>query len=226
MNTTHSIIEELALLIPKCLLSRSGKVFYSGRMAFNSPSSLYVLGLNPGGDPANQTTETVGAHTSDVLNFHPDDWSAYRDEAWKKNCPPGTCGMAPRVLHLFKGLGLNPGSVPCSNLIFVRSRREADLGKDWRSLAVQCWEFHAHAIERLQPRVILCFGKKTGDYVTRKVGAKTLIDEHVEKNNRQWRSQVFSSPVGMKVVVATHPSRVNWCADGTDPTPFVRKTLK
>jgi hypothetical protein len=225
MSTTLSTMEALATLIPPRLRSRSGKVFYSGRRAFTSPSQLYVLGVNPGGDPANHDTETVGAHTSAVLSSFPEDWSAYRDESWE-GFAPGSYGMAPRVLHLLAGLGLDPGSIPCSNLVFARSSREADIGDEMLSLADQCWTFHAHAIDRLKPRVVLCFGKTAGNYVRRRVGANMLTAEFIEQNNRRWRSQVFTAPNGLKVVVATHPSVADWCAAATDPTPLVREALK
>lgn len=225
MSTTLATIEALSALIPPSVRSRSGKVFYSGRLAFNCPSPLYVLGVNPGGDPANHTTETVSAHTATVLSSFPEDWSAYRDESWE-GFVPGSYGMAPRVLHLLTGLCLNPGSVPCSNLVFVRSSREAALRNEMPLLADQCWNFHAHAIERLKPRVVLCFGRTAGNYVRQRVGAKMLTAELIEQNNRQWRSQVFISPAGLKVAVLTHPSIADWCAGATDPTPLVREALK
>jgi hypothetical protein len=159
-----------------------------------------------------------------VRNFLPDDWSAYRDEVWK-GFPPGTYGMAPRVLHFFAQMHLNPGFVPCSNLVFIRSRREGDLGPQLQALADQCWPFHASVIELLQPRVILCLGGKAGNYVRRKLGANTLHAEFVEQNNRRWRSQVFTSDTGRKVVVATHPSIADWTAPTTDPTGLVRRAL-
>ncbi len=225
MTSKLSTMEALAALIPPSLLSRSGKVFYSGRRAFASPSRLYVLGVNPGGDPTNHDTETVGTHTSAVLCSFPEDWSAYRDESWE-GFTPGSYGMAPRVLHLLTGLDLNPGSVPCSNLVFARSSREADIRNEMHSLADQCWNFHAHAIYRLRPRVVLCFGKTAGNYVRRRVGANKLTAEFIEQNNRRWRSQVFASPAGLKVAVATHPSIADWCAAATDPTTLVREALK
>ena len=225
MRTTPGTMDALAALIPPDLLSRSGKVFYSGRRAFTSHSGLYVLGVNPGGDPANHDTETVGAHTEALLSSYPEDWSAYRDESWR-GFAPGSYGMAPRVLHLLAALGLNPGDIPCSNLVFVRSSREADIGDEIISLADQCWTLHAHAIDRLAPRVVLCFGKTAGNYVRRRVGANTLTAEFIEQNHRRWRSQVFASSTGLKVVVATHPSIADWCAAATDPTPLVREALK
>src|SRR5882724_1486685 len=102
------VLKTLNELIPKQIRHRSGKVFYSGKAAFTSPSPLYVLGVNPGGDPARYEAETIEAHTANVLHHLPANWSAYRDESWE-GAAPGTWGMAPRVLHLFSTLGLEPG---------------------------------------------------------------------------------------------------------------------
>jgi len=217
-------IEELAEQIPAALLLRSGKVFYSGRKAFSAPSALYVLGVNPGGNPSQYGEETVGNHTAEVLRYA-DDWSAYRDESWE-GAPPGTYGMAPRILHLFAALGFNPGQVPCSNLVFARSSREGDINHEMTSLADLCWTFHAFAIEQLRPQVILCLGKTAGNYVQKKFGANTLLAEFVETNNRRWRSQTFASKSGLKVVIATHPSIADWTAISTDPTQLVRDALR
>lgn len=218
-------MESFARRIPPPLLSRSGKVFYSGRDAFSARSALYVLGVNPGGAPTTHDTETIGSHTADVLNSFAADWSAYRDESWE-GAAPGTYGMAPRVLHLFAELGISPGSVPCSNLVFVRSSREGDIKKEMSSLADLCWPFHAYAIATLQPKVVLCFGKTAGNYVRQKLGANTLTAEFIEKNNRRWRSQAFTNLHGIAVIVATHPSVADWTVSNTDPTPLVRQALK
>lgn len=171
MKRSPPAMKNFAEQIPLSLLPRSGKVFYSGRNAFATQSDLYVLGVNPGGAPTAHDTETVGSHTNDVLNVYPADWSAYRDESWE-GAVPGTYGMAPRVLHLFAKLGVNPGSVPCSNLIFVRSSREGDLKNEMSTLIELCWPFHAYAIATLQPKVVLCFGKTAGNYVRQKLGAQ------------------------------------------------------
>lgn len=216
-----NLVEQISL----SLLQRSGKVFYSGRNAFATQSDLYVLGVNPGGAPTAHDTETVGSHTNDVLNVYPADWSAYRDESWE-GAEPGTYGMAPRVLHLFAKLGVNPGSVPCSNLIFVRSSREGDLKNEVSSLIDLCWPFHAYAIATLQPRVVLCFGKTAGNHLRQKLGANELTAEFIEKNNRRWRSQAFINAHGITVVVATHPSIADWTVPNTDPTQLVMQALK
>ena len=219
-------IEELAARIPSSLVNRSGKVFYSGRNAFSSPSALYILGVNPGGAPDNHATETIESHTNLVLHAFSADWSAYRDESWE-GAKPGTYGMAPRVLHLLKQLGLNPGAVPASNLVFPRSRREADITRnDMTAMANECWPFHESALELLRPRVILCFGQTAGTFVRRRLGANRVIGEFVEQNNRRWTSRAFAGSAGVNVVVATHPSIADWCAPSTDVSWLVEKALQ
>lgn len=219
------MIEKFAKIIPAELRSRSGKVFYSGRRAFSKPSTLYMIGINPGGDPLNHKKETVENHTTAVLQTYPDDWSAYRDESWEGRSP-GTYGMATRVIHLLNKLDLDPGSVPSSNLVFVRSCREADIRNEMKRFADLCWPFHALVIENLHPKVILCLGRTVGNYVRNRVGANTLLSEFVEQNKRKWRNQVFTNQTGLNVVIATHPSIADWREPNTDPTPLVKNALK
>jgi len=210
--------------IPAELLPCSGKVFYAGREAFAGPASLYVLGVNPGGDPDVQHEETVGAHTEWVASAAPSDWSAYRDEGWKGKAA-GTHGMQPRLLHMFRTLGLNPGSVPASNLVFVRSRREGDIANYLSRFAGVCWAFHRYVIENLRPKVILCLGQTAGDYVCAKVDAHERYATFTEQNARRWQSHAYRSRSGVRVVVATHPSIANWSAAATDPTGLVASAL-
>ena len=218
-------IERLVGHIPEHLLERSGKVFYSGRKAFSGECPIYLLGINPGGAPEQHATETVGRHTDAVRHAYPEDWSAYRDEIWKGRAP-GSYGMAPRVLHLLRGLGLNPGAVPASNLVFVRSAREADIrSSEMNAMASACWAFHRAVIARVRPRVVLCFGVTAGSFVRQRLGAKDEVDRFVEQNNRRWTTRAFAGADGVRVVVATHPSIANWCAATADITPFVRDVL-
>jgi hypothetical protein len=143
--------------------SRSGSIFYSGRSAFSHPTPLYVLGLNPGGNPERQATETVDAHLKQFYIQDPD-WSAYADERWEGRAP-GTCGMQPRVLHMFTQLGLDPQRVPASNVVFIRSRNEAALRAEKQHLLEVCWPVHAAVITSLDVSTIVCFGGTAGIWV-------------------------------------------------------------
>ena len=219
------MIEALATKIPASLSPRSGKVFYAGRNAFSGQSALYMLGVNPGGDPSEAASETVESHTQAVLHSLPANWSAYRDEIWKGRAP-GTYGMAPRVLYLCKQIGIDPGFLPSSNLVFTRSRREADLKGEMDGLLNICWPFHEAVIETVRPRAILCLGGTAGKYVRKKMNANILHSQFVEKNERCWKSQVFLAPAGLRVIVATHPSIADWTAAATDPTSLIRAALQ
>jgi len=119
------MIEKFIERISPDLRNKSGSVFYTGVDAFTGEKDLYLLGLNPGGSPEEQANETVELSISHILENESKNWSAYRDESWQ-GAKPGTWRMQPRVLHLLNYLNLNPGEVPSSNVIFVRSQRESN----------------------------------------------------------------------------------------------------
>ncbi len=219
------MIEDFARLIPRSLMNRSGKAFYSGRSAFERPSELYILGLNPGGHVQDYATETVARHTNSLLETEQHNWSAYRDESWG-GALPGTHRMQRRMLHLFRQLDLDPGVVPASNLIFLRSSREDELEGDVQELASQCWPFHESVIEKLGVRVVVCLHKTTTGWVCDQVGAHTQMDEFIERNRRRWSSHTFRSSEGITVVGLTYPGIADWTASATDPTHLVLRALQ
>ena len=225
LNLKDSGLDEFVKLIPQYLLQKSGAVFYSGRKAFSTPSSLYILGLNPGGSPTEQADDTVAKHTKEVLRSKPEYWSEYQDEIWR-GCSAGTSGMQPRVLHLLRQVNLDPQKAPASNIIFERSAREKDIKSRIPELAEPCWPFHESVIEQLGVRVVLCFGKSSGYWVRKKLQANTFVEEFVEKNNRHWKSVTYKNSSGIAVVVATHPSIADWTNSATDPSHLVKKMLE
>jgi hypothetical protein len=184
-----------------------------------------MLGLNPGGSPQEEAHETVEQHTDKVLKELSPDWSAYRDEQWKGKSA-GTHGMQPRIIHMLRQLRLDAGHVPASNVIFVRSKREKDLG-EFSRFAELCWPFHKTVIERLGVRVVLCFGKSSGKWVCNQLGAQERIDDIFRENNhRRWENIPYiNSKNGIVVIVATHPSIADWTKPETDPSPMVRRMV-
>ena len=217
-------MEKFLKEIPKHLLKKSGSVFYSGRDAFSGSKDLYLLGLNPGGCPELQKSETVGLHTQTVIDSKPNDWSEYRDESWN-SMSKGSCGMQPRVLYLLSELGLSAGQTPASNVVFLRSRRESTIAENMNHLINECWGFHEKVLEELTPKAILCFGGKAGEFVCKKLGAKKQIDEFIEANNRNWHSRAYKNDSGVKVLVLTHPSIADWTAPKTDPSEMVKRVI-
>ena len=224
------MIENFEKLIPKSQRKRSGKAFYSGRQAFESRSDLYVIGLNPAGKPQDYPNETVDSHTQWVLNNSPQNWSAYRDEAWRQErATPGTRPLQRRLLYLFEKIGLDAGEVPASNLIFPRSTRKATQEGSFHTLVSECWPFHREIIERLRVRVVVCFGiTDTGPEVCKRLGAYDQFDQCTEDNNRHpapWTSYSCKNSDGLIVVTLSHPSIAAWTNPRTDPTDLVVRAL-
>lgn len=196
-------------------------MFYTGREAWKRHTDVYLLGLNPGGDPIAMRQNTIASHTNFVL-AQKRPWSEYRDSDWN-NRPPGTFGMQPRVLHLLKALNRDPTLTPASNLVFTRTRSERDIVNK-KYLIDSCWRFHDAVIRDLQIRTVVCFGKTVGTVVRRRLGANELINTFTEKNDRQWCSRLYRGN-GIYVAMLTHPSRVDWSNCNADPSPLVASTF-
>ena len=221
-------MEDFVALIPDSLKDCSGKVFYSGRKAFEAPSRIYILGINPGGDPSGPKLrkETVDAHTRTVLDCQSDDWSAYRDEKW--NSKPGSAPMQKRVKYLCCKIGMNIGEIPASNLIFKRSTDFSQLQGDAKELAKDCWPFHQKVIDTLGVKIVVCLGKTASDFVREKeqLNAHRHSCTFVENNGRRWRSETHESTDGIQVVRLSHPSRADWTKCKTDPTGLVVRAMR
>ena len=221
------MIEEFAKLVPESLLNKSGEVFYSGRRAFNVSSDLYILGANPGGDPEALSEQTVSKKVNEVLHEKPENWSAYRDESWRGKSP-GKDAMQQRMLHLFGRVGHDPGEVPASELVFLRSKDLSRLEGDFNQLAEECWQFHQAVIDRLGVRVIACISNPASRWIRGKLGADTLLDEFQDTKpgwTRGWKSQIHKNADGIIVVRLSHPSRAIWTHPDSDPTTLVKRAL-
>jgi uracil-DNA glycosylase len=133
--------------------------------------------------------------------------------------------MQPRVRHLLRGLDRDPRRVPASNVVFVRTAREADLAAEKAALLEACWPLHQAVIDGLGIRTILCFGGTAGAWVRERLQAHGLAGSFVERNARRWRSLAHLDQQGRCVVTLTHPSIAKWDARATYPTPFVRAML-
>ena len=218
-------MEDFAKLIPESLKGRSGRVFYSGRRAFESPSSVYILGINPGGDPPQNGGETVREHTATVLACEDHGWSAYQDESWGPNLKPGSATFQKRAKYLCGKIRKDVDEVPASNVIFERSPDFASFPGDPKLAAKRCWPFHRKVIDTLGVRIVVCLGANAGKFVRRNLNADCETGEFVEKNQRKWRSRVHKSPSGIQVVTLAHPSRSDWTKCPTDPTGLVVQAL-
>ena len=210
------MIEEFAALTEP-LGDKSGKVFYSGKDAFNRPSELYILGINPGGDPCDCVLkqETVSSHTKLVLHEYADNWSAYRDESWSGQ-QEGCDAIQKSLLHLFDGLNMDPGDVPSSNLYFPRSRNADKLGVRHFK---KCWPFHKTVVKNLRIRVLVCYGRKSAEFVRRQL----MTSPHKKES---YKGRIWYNSEGLTVIYARHPSRGgSWENPKNDPTELILKVL-
>lgn len=209
--------------LPSAVLKRSGSIFYSGKEAFVDRKALYILGLNPGGIPAEIPSVTI-ADSIDKFKLRDGPWSEYSDSSWE-DADPGTSGLQPQILHMLHRLGLDPRAVPSSNVVFVQSRGEKQLGLEKAELLRSCWPLHQAVIDNLKIRTILCFGSTAGAWVRGQLGAHEPFDSFTETNNRGWTSRTHRDEHGRKVVTVTHPSRVNWTNPKADPTLLVERAI-
>lgn len=216
MSTATPGLEQLAALIPNELMDVPGHAFYTGEEGFTGNRPLYLLGLNPGGDG----TETVRQQFQQ-LKAARRAYSAYVTHTWKP-----AARIDHNVLHLLRKVSLKPTEVPASCLVFPRTPTEADITKEFERLAALCWPFHESVIRDLGVKVVVCFGKRAGEYVRRQYGAHNEIDQFVERNNRGWRSTTHLAPGGLKVVTVTHPSRADWRNPLADVSPLVARALE
>lgn len=219
------MIEEFLSKVDPLLMSLSGRTFYTGRAAFAQPSDVYLVGLNPGGDPEAQVDETIARDISTLLAERPDAWSAYVDESWR-GFATGAKKLQRRVQHLCKAIGKDPRTVPASNVIFVRTGREAHMKDTKRDFLRACWPVHRAVIDGLKVKVIVCMGATAGAWVREMVGASTLRDRFVEDNARRWVSETFDSDTGPSVVTLTHGSIADWTAKASDPSGLVCAALE
>jgi hypothetical protein len=219
------MIETFFALVDPRMHHRSGSVFYSGRSAFEQPSDIYILGLNPGGDPVRQADETIVHHMQEALVRPSANWSAYLDESWNGR-PAGTYGMQPRIRHLLLSFGLHSHSIPASNVVFVRSAREADLKHQKQQLLEACWPVHQAVIDTLGVKNILCLGATAGGWVREALDAHTLCGMFRENNLRRWKSDAHLNHKGQCVLTLTHPSIAAWNSPEADPSQFVLAMMK
>jgi hypothetical protein len=212
--------DSIASLVPADLLPMSGAVFYTGREAFEHPTPVYILGLNPGGDPVANAHHTVEAHLRWTAESEPR-FSNYRDTVWSTGLPGGHPHQR-RVVHLCDRLGMDPADVPASNLVFVRSRRESTMPPN---LEDRCWPVHAAEIETLAVRVVIALGRTAGSHTRSRLNAHREVGSFVEDNGRRWSSFVHEAPSGIRVATLTHPSIADWLNPATDPSGLVVDAL-
>lgn len=219
----NHLIETALTQLPAEILERSGAVFYSGREAFSGSKSLYVLGLNPGGNAEEQRQNTVATHLA-KHSKRKTAWSEYTDERWEGR-EPGTYGIQPQLLQLFQKLNLDARYTPASNVVFVRTRNELSLKSEKTRLLDLCWPVHHAVIKALKVKVVLCLGKTAGSWACSKLNANNPVGRFVETNKRGWATNAYCTEGGLVVISATHPARADWRNPAADPASLIKLFL-
>ncbi len=196
------------------ILDRSGSILYSAANTLR-PGSIYLLGLNPGGDPTKHQTvrQTLETLPSRVTN-------AYLDERWERRQHPGQAPLQRRVQWLTHQLGLDLRKVCAANLIFVRSRDDA--GSGYPELADVCWPIHVAILKLVQPKLIIAFGNSAVSpyaYLRRRLHGST--EETFPSGHGSWPCRLFRSAdirvVGLphlsRYAVDKHPAVAVWLRD-------------
>jgi hypothetical protein len=174
--------------------------------------------------------DTVYGNAKQLLYAMRHDYSNYVDGEWGNSGgrlrAKGTAPLQRSVLHLLGVLGLEPGTVPASNVIFARSRQAHHISREQeQAMAEDCWRLHATMIERLDVKVVVCFGGRAAGFVRAKVSAHTVADQFIEAYaDRSWSSRTFTGR-GVSVVQMTHPERADWTNPMADPTGLVVRAL-
>lgn len=201
------------------IFERSGNVLYSGVETLR-PGTVYLLGLNPGGDPDDEIlrAQTIGKTLAALPTKHENEWL---DKSWRRTgvrTPPGKSPLQLRVQALLRELGLEPREACSANLIFARSRNAA--GSGFRDLAPLCWPVHEQILGIVRPRVILTIGNASGSpYAWLKSRlAPTSSEVTVPSGHGGWtcrsftdgRYRVVGLPHLSRYAVDRHPHVFEW----------------
>jgi hypothetical protein len=177
-------------------LHESGKVSYSGRNAYSSPARLYILGVNPGGDPAKYGGETVGEHTRQIIHELPADWSGVPRRGLGGCAARGRTAWRRASCTSSEGSGSSPDRylrATCSSFAPAgRSTSRSVRGSSRTSVGSST----PASWRELKPRTILCLGATAGGYVRRQLRANRVVGQFVEQNDRRWKSQAFDGAQG------------------------------
>ena len=221
MMQNDALSSLIAKLDATGLADQPGRLLYSG-IGTLAPGKVYMLGYNPGGDPEAEN-DNPKDHLAKVAGLRPD-WNEYMDGVWYpggRACPAGGAPLQKRVQALLGGAGLPTRSVLASNLIFVRSRDQAQLAEASR-LAERCWGVHRWLLELVQPQTILSIGgNKIFDAISERSTVRSPI-EQIAAGHGDWKCQatrvaidgrrlnLISLPHLSRYAVDRHPDVIAW----------------
>lgn len=169
--TSEDIAEIIRSTLSEDLRNKPGAVLSSGANTLIK-ARVYVMGLNPGGDPSKITDPIV--HLIAPANGT----SAYTHDCWQPKCtepqpcshldPSGATRPEYLVRHqrnmiaLAAALDATPETLFSANAVFARSTRKATL-YDQTGLSLEdwwdhCWPVHQQFLAIVRPRLIVTLG--------------------------------------------------------------------
>ena len=134
-------------------LEAGGSVLFNGWSTLRE-GPLYLMGLDPGGDPEQGDYMTIGQQL-DNMGCH---YSTYETEEWEWRghlLAPGQHPHQKRVRAICAVCKLKAHDVFAANAIFKRSRDTK--GVDW-TMWPACWLVHQWFLSIVQPRLVICLG--------------------------------------------------------------------
>ena len=186
------------------IADKSGRILYSGSHTLRV-GSIYLLGLNPGGDPTTHD-DTVGSSLAELSSRKN---NAYLDESWEYRGKPYPIGQSPlqiRVCWLLERLGTAPRDVCASNIIFTRSKGSS--GSGYPETAELCWPVHEQIIRIVRPKVIVAFGNSgVSPYRFLRKQLHGTNETSIESGHGCWACSTFVGLSGIRVVGLPHLSR-------------------
>jgi hypothetical protein len=130
------------------IIDNSGAVLYSAWETVR-PGEMYIMGLNPGGDPEIIRDSIRGELNSIKTGMR--SCNAYL-EPWRPN---SRTPLQVHMINLIECINRNIEEICASNLVFLRSRNQSGVSFN---LADLCWPVHQYIIRIIQPKYLLVFG--------------------------------------------------------------------
>lgn len=176
-------------------------IFYNDPYHTLRKGDIYLVGLNPGGDPTKTNFETEDAiitfkHFKNAFGYN---YSAYLDECWGNSASELQKGKALHQLrvvdligHVSKYLGAfrSVRDVFAANLIFFRTKGKNELTEllekaKKAQILDYCWKWHVRFLEVVRPKIILCNGNahrlSSYSYVKRFLDSETTKKENTRQ---------------------------------------------
>lgn len=193
-------LEGFAKPLLASIANRSGRILYSAASTLK-PGAIYLLGLNPGGDPSTHH-DTVGQSLRELPQRRV---NAYLDESWAGQ-PVGRSRLQRRVRWLLERLGFEVREVCASNLIFLRSSDSS--GSGYPQTAQLCWPVHERILRIVQPKAIIAFGNSGVSpfrFLQAQYAAAQLSS--FPSGHGNWQCFGFTASNGTRIIGLPHLSR-------------------